>query len=302
MTRREPAVVPRESATGAIYDLGYVNYDGPRLGRRAAVGTLFRASLRAAFGLGRGGRSKIVPWGLTAIVIIPAAVAGAIQAIAPGAPSPFDYDNYLWEMQVLFAIFVAAQAPELVSSDQRNRVLSLYFSHALARSDYALAKLAALAAAIFIMAIAPMLVLLLASVLVASDVPAAIGDQLGNLPQLLGAPLVYAIPLASLGLAIAAFTPRRAYATGAIIALFLITGAVGAILAEVGRAPVSQVAPLINPFVLIDGTRDWLLGATLVDSPVGASDVPLPIFGALTAGLTLVCAGAVLLRYRRIAA
>ncbi len=302
MTRREPAVVPRESATGAIYDLGYRNYDGPRLGRRAAVGTLFRASLRAAFGLGRGGRSKIVPWGLTAIVIIPAAVAGAIQAIAPGAPSPFNYDNYLWEMQILFAIFVAAQAPELVSSDQRNRVLSLYFSHALARSDYALAKLAALAAAIFIMAVAPLLVLMLASVLVAADVPAAIGDQAANLPQLIGAPLVYAIPLAALGLAIAAFTPRRAYATGAIIAVFLITGTVGAILAEVGREPLSQIAPLLNPFVLIDGTRDWLLGATLPDSPVGASDVALPIFGGLTVGLTLICTGAVLLRYRRIAA
>jgi len=36
MTRREAAVAPRESATGAIYDLGYRGYDGPRLGRRAA--------------------------------------------------------------------------------------------------------------------------------------------------------------------------------------------------------------------------------------------------------------------------
>ena len=138
--------------------------------------------------------------------------------------------------------------------------------------------------------------------LVAADVPAAIGDQLANLPQVLGAPLVYAIPLAALGMAIAAFTPRRAYATGAIIAVFLVTGAVGAILAEAGRGRVSQLAPLLNPFVLIDGTRDWLLGATLDDSPVRAADVPLPIFGALTAALALICAGAVVWRYRRITA
>ena len=302
MTRREPAVVPRESATGAIYDLGYRGYDGPRLGRRAAVSTLFRASLRAAFGLGRSGRSKIVPWGLTAIVLIPAAVAGAIQAIAPGAPSPFNYDNYLWEMQALLALFVAAQAPELVSGDQRNHVLSLYFSHALARSDYALAKLGALAAALFGMALAPLLVLLLASVLVATDVPAALGEQLANLPQVIGAPLVYAIPLAALGMAIAAFTPRRAYATGAIIAVFLVTGAVGAILAEAGSGRISELAPLLNPFVLIDGTRDWLLGISLLDSPVSAADLPLPAFGALTAGLALICTVAVVWRYRRIAA
>jgi len=301
MTRREPAVVPRESATGAIYDLGYRGYDGPRLGRRAAAGTLFRASLRAAFGLGRGGRSKIVPWGLSAILIVPAAVAGAIQAIAPGAQSPFSYDNYLWEMQVLLALFVAAQAPELVSGDQRHQVLSLYFSHALARSDYALAKLGALAAALFVIAAAPLLVLLLTSILVSADLPAAIADQLGNLPQVVGAPLVYAIPLAALGMAVAAFTPRRAYATGAIIAIFLVTGAVGAILSNAGRGTVSQLAPMLNPFVLIDGTRDLLIGGTLIDSPVRA-DLPLPVFGALTAALALASTAAVLWRYRRIAA
>jgi ABC-2 type transport system permease protein len=302
MTRREAAVAPRESATGAIYDLGYRGYDGPRLGRRAAFATLFWASLRAAFGLGRSGRSKVVPWGLSAIMIVPAAVAGAIQALAPGGLSPFNYDNYLWDLQPILALFVAAQAPELVSSDQRNRVLSLYFSHALARSDYALAKFGAMAAALFFLAIAPLLVILFATILAATDVTAAIGDQLGNLPQIVGSPLVYAIPLAALGMAIASFTPRRAYATGAIIAVFLVSAAVGAILAEAGRGRLSLVAPLINPFVLLDGTRDWLLGASIPDSPVSRADLPEPVFGALTAVLTLIGIAAVLWRYRRIAA
>ena len=302
MTRREPAVVPRESATGAIYDLGYRGYDGPRLGRRAAFWTLFWASLRAVFGLGRSGRAKIAPWGLTAIMVVPAAVAGAIQAIVPGAPSPFTYDNYLWELQPILALFVAAQAPELVSSDQRNHVLSLYFSHALARADYALAKLSALAAALFGLALAPLLVILLTTILVSSDLPAAVGDQVGNLPQVLGSPLIHAIPLAALSLAVASWTPRRAYATGAIIALFLVSGAVGSILAQAGRGRISQVAPLLNPFVLLDGARDWLLGATLSDSPVLDADLALPIFGALTVVLAVVGTGLVLWRYRRITA
>lgn len=302
MTRREAAVAPRESATGAIYDLGYRGYDGPRLGRRSAVATLFGASLRAAFGLGRSGRSKVVPWGLTAIMIVPAAVAGAIQAMVPGAPSPFSYDNYLWELQPILALFVAAQAPELVSSDQRNHVLSLYFSHALARSDYALAKVGALAAALFVLAIAPLLVLFFASILAASDVVAALGDQVGNLPQIIGAPLIYAIPLAALGMAIASFTPRRAYATGAIIAVFLVTAAVGGILAEAGRGRLSLVSPLLNPFVLLDGTRDWLLGASLPDSPVAHADLAMPVFGALAGLLALIGVAAELWRYRRISA
>ena len=302
MTRREAAVAPRESATGAIYDLGYRGYDGPRLGRRAAVATLFWASLRAAFGLGRSGRSKIVPWGLTAIMVVPAAVAGAIQAIAPGGLSPFSYDNYLWDLSPILALFVAAQAPELVSSDQRNHVLSLYFSHALARTDYALAKLGALAAALFILALAPLLVILFASIFAASDVVAAGGDQLQNLPQVIGSPLIHAVPLAALGLAIATFTPRRAYATGAIIAVYLVTGAVGAILSEAGRGRLSQVAPLINPWVLLDGTRDWLVGKSIPDSPVLDANLDLWVFGALTAAFTVIGIAAVLLRYRRIAA
>jgi ABC-2 type transport system permease protein len=235
-------------------------------------------------------------------MIVPAAVAGAIQALAPGGLSPFNYDNYLWDLQAILALFVAAQAPELVSSDQRNRVLSLYFSHALARSDYALAKFGAMAAALFFLAIAPLLVILFATILAATDVTAAIGDQLGNLPQIVGSPLVYAIPLAALGMAIASFTPRRAYATGAIIAVFLVSAAVGAILAEAGRGRLSLVAPLINPFVLLDGTRDWLLGASIPDSPVSRADLPEPVFGALTAVLTLIGIAAVLWRYRRIAA
>ncbi len=243
MTRREAAVAPAESATGAIYDLGYRGYDGPRLGRRAAFWTLFWASLRATFGLGRSGRAKIAPWGLSAIMVLPAAVAGAIQAVVPGAPTPFTYDNYLWELQPILALFVASQAPELVSSDQRNHVLSLYFSHALARSDYALAKLSALVAALFGLALAPLLVILVTTILVSADLPAAIGDQLGNLPQVLGSPLIHAIPLAALSLAIASWTPRRAYATGAIIALFLVSAAVGGILAEAGRGRISEVAP-----------------------------------------------------------
>lgn len=302
MTRREAAVAPRESATGAIYDLGYRGYDGPRLGRRAAVGTLFWASLRSAFGLGRSGRSKIVPWGLTAIMVVPAAVAGAIQALAPGGLSPFNYDNYLWDLSPILALFVAAQAPELVSSDQRNRVLSLYFSHALARSDYALAKLGALAAALFILALAPLLVILFASIFAATDVVAAVGDQLQNVPKIIGSPAIHAVPLAALGLAIAAFTPRRAYATGAIIAVYLVTGAVGSILSQAGRGRLSQVAPLINPWVLLDGTREWLVGNTIPDSPVHAANLDPWVFGVLTATLTLIGIAAILWRYRRIAA
>jgi ABC-2 type transport system permease protein len=190
-----------------------------------------------------------------------------------------------------------------VSSDQRNRVLSLYFSHALERTDYALAKLAALAAAVFGMALAPMLVLFFGRVLLAQDVFEAFGDEIENIPQVVVAPLLYAIPLSGLALAIAAYTPRRAYATGAIIAVFIVTAAVSAILGEaVTSGPIGDIAQLFNPFVPIDGTRELLVGGPAPDSPVASTGFPLWWFAVEWVALSLVTAGLVIWRYRRVAA
>lgn len=302
MTPREP-LAARESATGAIYDLGYRGYEGPRLGRRHAVATLFWASLRAAYGLKRSGRAKIVPWGLAAFLVAPAGVAVAISALVPGGPSPFSYDDYLWSVQILLAIFVAAQAPELVSSDQRHHVLSLYFSHALERSDYALAKLGALTAALFGLALAPMLVLFVGRVLLAADVVEAFSAEVEYLPQVVAAPLIYAVPLAALSLAIASYTPRRAYATGAIIAVFIVSAAIGGILGNaVSTGPLGDMSQLVNPFVPIDGTRDWLVGASVADSPVRDTGFPLALFAGEWLAITIVGAAAIVWRYRRLAA
>lgn len=293
----------RESATGAIYDLGYRNYDGPRLGRRAAVTTLYWQSLRAAFGWGRSGKAKIVPWGLSAFAVAPAAVAAAIAALVPleGA-SPFNYDNYLFGLTAVLSLFVAAQAPELVSGDQRHRVLSLYFSHALLRVDYALAKLGAMITAVFIVCFAPMVVLFLGAVLAAQDVGAALGDQAENLPQVLFAPLIYAAPISALGLAIAAWTPRRAYATGAIIAVFIVTAAVAGILEQATSGRLADWAQLVNPFVAADGARDLLVGGPNPDAAVGRTGLPLWIFGLETLLIAVAGTAAAMWRYRRVAA
>ena len=68
---------PPPEAAGTIYDIGYRHYDGPRLGRRGAIGAIVAAGLRAVFGLGRSGKSKILPWGAVILGLIPAVVAVA---------------------------------------------------------------------------------------------------------------------------------------------------------------------------------------------------------------------------------
>ncbi len=56
-------------------------------------------------------------------------------------------------------IFVAAQAPELMSRDLRSHVLPLYMSRPLRRLDYPLAKYAAFTAACLLMLEIPLIIL-----------------------------------------------------------------------------------------------------------------------------------------------
>lgn len=300
MPPETPAAAAGMPAASEIYDIGYRGYDGPRLGRAYATWSLFLASLRAAFGLGRPARAKIAPWGLTAIAIVPAGVSLAIAASVGAEFSPFNYDNYLWQMQAIFGLFVAAQAPELVGGDQRHRVLALYFSHALERFDYVVAKLGALVAALFIVMGAPMLVIFIGRILSATDVVAAFGDELGALPQVLGAPLLHAIGVGAVALAIAAFTPRRAYATGAIIALFIVGSGIAEAVSFGTSGALRDLGPLINPFVWLDGTRDWLLGRTVAESPVARSGLSLATYGLIAVVLVAVSIGLTLWRYRKL--
>ena len=103
--------------TGVIHDLGYQHYDGPRLGRPAIVRALAWHSLRSAFGLGRGARAKIVPV-LTFVVMCLPAVVNAVSTVH-GGHRLFPYDTYVFRLRALvMIIFVAAQAPELVSRDR----------------------------------------------------------------------------------------------------------------------------------------------------------------------------------------
>ena len=303
-TPAAPAPVIPAAPRGAIYDLGYQRYDGPRLGRPAAIATLFWSSWRAAFGLGRGGRSKVVPWGLAIIALLPAAIAVGIVALVGDAVQPFTYDNYLSQIQVALTLFVAAQAPELVGSDQRHHVLSLYFSHAIRRIDYVIAKLAALVGALLVLTVVPQLILFAGRVLSATDVLGTLFDELPSLFQIGVSSLVYSVTLALIGLAIAAFTPRRAFATGAIIAFFLVSTVVSGVLGQIGRPNPIPVAPLFDPVGVADTVNQWLFtGSTAASLGRGVSlTEPAWWYLVTLTAIWLVCLGVTVYRYRRVQA
>jgi ABC-2 type transport system permease protein len=285
--------------TGTIYDIGYRGYDGPRLGRRGAIDAIVRAGIRAIFGLGRSGRSKVIPWGAVVLASLPAGIAVAIRVLAGDIVELYNYDNYLWGIGALLPIFVAAQAPELVVNDMRHHVLPLYFSRPISRADYVVAKFVALALSLLALTLVPLLILFAGRVLAAADVVGALGDELGALPGIVGNGVLHAVVLASMGLAICAIAGRRAYAAGAVLAIFLIGSVVSATFLELGDAFVSA-APFVNPLAILDGTREWLFGGTVADSPVAAADVPLPLYGAATAIVLAVSWVLLAVRYRSV--
>lgn len=287
-------------ATGTIYDIGYRHYDGPRLGRGGAIGAIVGAGLRAVFGLGRSGRSKILPWGILVLALMPAAVAVAIRVLVGDLVDLYSYDNYLWGIGALFPIFLAAQAPELVVSDVRHHVLPLYFSRPIGRFDYVLAKLVALSVALLTLTLLPVILLFAGRVLAAADLVAALGDEIGALPAIVGSGLLHAAVLASLGLAICSLAARRAYAAGAVLAVFLVGGVLSGMFQAQATFGLESVAPFLNPLAILDGAREWLFGGQVAESPVAAAGVPLIVYGAAAGALLAVSLGILAVRYRRV--
>ncbi len=267
-----------QAAGGVIYDRGYRRYKGTRLGRLQIVRALFWHSLRSSFGIGRGAKARILPVIVFVGMCLPAAVNAV--AVARGGPPVVFYGTYTFALRVVaMTIFVAVQAPELVSRDLRSHVLPLYFSRPLRRKDYPAAKYAAFTVACLLMIEIPLLLLYLGTIVSAGG-GSAVWHQTWLLAGGLGVGALWAVLLAAIGLALACLSAKRAYATGAIAIFFFLTWTLAQIIYSVAGHPVvvhapsahplppaaaaattgQQLAGLISPFTVLDGVRQWLGG------------------------------------------
>lgn len=296
---------------GSIYDLGYQGYEGPRLGRQAAIRALFWHTIRSCYGIGRGGRAKIAPFALAGLALLPAVVGVGIAALAAQsgdigevfeAASPIRYSSYHGLVSVLVMLFCAVQAPELLGRDQRFGVLPIYFSRALARLDYAVAKLAGLVVSLLLMVVMPYLVLFVGRVLIAPDPVEGLTDELPNLLPLLAQALLTSFLLGTIAMAISAFTPRRAYATAAIIAAFLVPSIVVALVMELMRGDLGDWLVLLSPTDVLSGTNAALFDAVPDSDAVASANLDgLAYVAAALVGIA-VAVGLTVRRYLRIAA
>lgn len=291
------------AAGGVIHDLGYRHYTGPRLGRRAIVAALCWHSLRSAFGLGRGARAKIVPVLALGVMCLPA-IVNAVAVAGGNQGRVIDYDTYVFQLRVLVMIvFLAAQAPELVSRDLRNHVLPLYASRPMRRLDYPLAKYAAFGIACLILLDVPLLILYLGTIVSAGGGSDVWSETRALIPGLLIG-LMWAVVLAALGLALACLTGRRAYATGAIAIYFFLTWVLASILRSIplqGPGPgvplAARLPGLISPFTVFDGVRQWLGGTS--PSPMPPPGSVGVAYGVMAVLLLAVGLGVLAARYRK---
>jgi ABC-2 type transport system permease protein len=302
---------PVEGPGGSIYDLGYRGYEGPRLGRRAAVMSLLIHSVRTAYGLGRSARSKALPVGLVLAAILPSLLGLGIIALvtqlgrageAIEAISPIRYSTLFPFIAVLVFLFSSSQAPELFGRDQRAGVLPLYFSRATSRLDYAAARVLGLWLSLAVLVLAPQLLLLVGRILVAPDPVAGMATELPALPAVLLAGVFVVTVVGSVSAATAALTPRRSYATVAIIGVFLIPNIAGSLLIELGTGALGQAVVLLSPADVLDGINAFLFGVQPDNPSVAQAELDGAVYVA--AGLAWILGSLAVLarRYQRIEA
>ena len=226
-----PAADDRREA-GVIHDLGYRRYDGPRLGRAQIVRALAWHSFRAGVRLRPGREGEGHPGDRASSRCCLPAVVNAF-AMSRGNPRLVSYDTYQPVLRdLVMTVFVAVQAPELVSRDLRSRVLPLYFSRPIRMIDYPVAKYLAFTAACLVMIEVPVL-LLYAGTIVNVHGGAAVWAQTKELIPGLLVGLMWAVVLAAISLFLASLTGRRAFATGAVAIFFLATYSMSQILLQV---------------------------------------------------------------------
>jgi len=257
--------------SGTVFDIGYQPYTGVREGRSRGRRAIFKDGVRTALALGRGGRSKILPWffivALSALGLIFSIVAAAANAMGgagaaenAGIPSHSDFYGIA---SILVFVFAAVVGPDLLSPDKRDGVLSLYRVRPITGTDYIASRWAAFLSVMLVALWVPQIVLFLG--LSGSD-PVPMDYVTKNwldIPRFILAGAAMAVYATTLAMLAASFTTRRAYASVFLVGLFVIS------------APFTVgMSQEIDP-----AAGQWVSMFTLTSIPVHVNDI---IFGEVS--------------------
>ena len=272
----------RRSSAGVIHDIGYRHYDGPREGTRAIALHLFVTGLRHTYGLGRSGRSKVLPWLLALFTLIPAVVMVAMTALLSFDEPLSGYAQYTNQVQVLVSVFAAAQAPVLFSRDLRSRSIVLHLARPLSSTAFALVRWASLTVAVAIFVLTPTTLLYAGALLAGVDVGQQTREWLTSIPLA----LLLSCLLAAVTGVVSSVALRRGFAVvGSVVALLVIgtiVTSVQYVTQESANPRVGELAGLFSPWSLVNGLADVAdTGLSVATPPEGPAMVTLYLLVAL---------------------
>lgn len=291
---------------GTVFDIGYQRYTGAREGRGRARAAVFKDGVRAALGLGRGPRAKVLPWLFIAllcgIALIMALIAGAAERLGgPGAsaglPSHVDYYGIA---SIILYLFAAVVGPELLCRDRREGVIHLYLVRPLTGGDYVASRWLAFFSVMVAAAWVPQAILFAGLSMGDPDPAAYLAAHWIDVPRFLLAGVVMAAFITTLALLTASFTTRRAYASVFLIGLFVILTPFTTGLAEEIGGTVGQWISMFNLTNIPVHVNDVIFG----EAGELTEDAPARAFGAVPLvawylAWTLVPGALLWARYRR---
>ena len=290
-----------------IFDRGYRGYEGPRKGRAGAFWAVVREGVRRELGLRRKAKSKVLPWLLITISLVSMAVVvglhwavqrfGVERLVADQLPS---YGQYFDTAATISLLFIALAAPQLLTPDRREGVLSIYFSRPLRPIDYLGAKYTALGFLIMGFFLVPELALHISLAALSPDgFFAYLGANLDILWKIVLVSLVFFVGYASIGFGIAALMSRTGIASavfiGVMVMLNPIVDAVVRLASFPGAKYVSLLAFQDQPRIV----RDWVFSISTRDYTATTAGLE-PWMSLVVIGVVfLVVSAAVWQRYRR---
>jgi ABC-2 type transport system permease protein len=280
---------------GQVFDRGYQHYDGQRLGRKHAFGALVRYSIRRSLGVKKSWSAKIMPILIYVSIAMVIVIPLGLEAFMPSADVLAYWDFALFIFGIV-GLFVASIAPEMLCGDRREHVLPLYFSRAITRLDYLLAKLVATAILTLTVSLAPSAIYWLGRQLLDDSPVQAIRHNADDLGRLIVVGVLIALYLGSIGLAIASFTGRKAIAVAITFVGFGISTSLVNALAGAINSDLTRYFIFGSPAQSIDTVSNQLFNQPVPDFEFGDPlSLAVMIGGMLVT--TAICCGIMYWRY-----
>ncbi|MXV99283.1 MAG: ABC transporter permease subunit [Acidimicrobiaceae bacterium] len=257
-----------------IIDRGYRSYDGPRTGLPGSIRSVVRYSVRHTLGLGRAARHKILPWLAVVIALVPAVVFVGLAVVLDidmieDEILP-DYHEYYGFITTALFFYCAIIVPDILVADRRNGMLQLYLSTPLQRWSYLASKALAVAVALAVLTMGPVLFLLVARTIEGSG-PDGLIEWIKIFVRIIAAGGAISAAFTMASLAAASLTDRRLFATIGVVVL--LWGSGFATLALVEAADMSAQVYAFDLGGIADELKNRIYGVEGLD-PFRAPESP----------------------------